>query len=469
MSDCIFNGIDARTGTYLLPALDLQQVSALAQGRALDADTLEVSKARTESAQPQYGLIDGVNAEDLAQAGWGVIFAANGDDDVRAALDPLLRMREKQARGRYCEYTGALGYLPGDTMRVWLGRAPRTKGLGPVDPKRVPFYLLIVGHPADIPFRFQYELDVNYAVGRICFDDIDDYRAYAESVVRAECTKPPHGEARRAMLFGARNPDDEATALSSDHLVVPLSQTVIDKYADVWGLDTFVGEAATRQRLSSTFTSGQAPSLLFTASHGIGFPCGDPLQIEQQGALLCQDWPGPLMHRGPVSPEFCFGAGDLPDGASAAGMIHFAFACYSAGTPQWDEYIHTDGQRTAIAPRPFVAGLPRRLLSLRDGGALAFVGHVERVWSHSFVSDEAGVEILTFSSTVEALMCGKRLGNAMDVFGMKYADAAVTLTNELEDIRFGAVRRDLWLATLWTILCDARSFVVIGDPAVRIA
>ncbi|MDB5657365.1 MAG: hypothetical protein JWQ94_4978, partial [Tardiphaga sp.] len=185
-------------------------------------------------------------------------------------------------------------------------------------------------------------------------------------------------------------------------------------------------------------------------------------------SLLCQDWPGPMMHRGPVPPDFYFGADDLAAGCSARGMIHFAFACYGGGTPRWDEYVHTDNQPTAIALRAFVAGLPRRLLSLRDGGALAFVGHVERVWSHSFVSDEAGVELVTFSSTIDALMSGARLGHAMDVFGMKFADAAVSLTGELEDIRFGALPRDLSLATLWTILRDARSFVVLGDPAVQI-
>ncbi|MDR5753002.1 MULTISPECIES: hypothetical protein [unclassified Caballeronia] len=444
-------------------------MSALAQGYPLDADTLDVSKARTDSEQPNYGLMHGVDGEDLAAAGWGVIFAANAGEDLRGALEPLLKVRKDQAGKLYREYGGAQGYLPGDTMRAWLGRAPRLKGLGPVDPRRVPFYLLMVGDPEEIPFRFQYELDVNYAVGRICFDVIDDYRAYAESVVRAESTKRADGVMRHAMFFGARNPDDTATALSADHLIAPLSQTISDQYADVWHMDTFIGEAATRQRLSSAFTSGHPPSLLFSASHGMGFACGDPLQTRQQGALLCQDWPGPLNHTGPVPREFFFGADDLPDGASAAGMIHFAFACYGAGTPQWDEYIHTNGGRTAIAPRAFVAGLPRRLLSLRDGGALAFVGHVERVWSHSFVSEEAGVETLTFSSTIEALMCGKRLGNAMDVFGMKYADSAVGLTSELRDMKEGgALRRDSWLATLWTILCDARSFVVIGDPAVRI-
>ncbi|MDB5657360.1 MAG: hypothetical protein JWQ94_4973, partial [Tardiphaga sp.] len=283
MGNWTFNGIDAETGEYLLPALRSQQVSALAQGEKLDADTLEVSRARVDSAQPHYGVKHGVDANNLAQAGWGIIFAADAGEDVRVALRPLLEMRKDQAKERYREYVGALGYQPNDSLRAWLGRPPREKGLGPADPDSVPFYLLIVGDPEAIPFRFQYELDVNYAVGRICFDHVDDYRAYAESVVNAENMQRRRAVSRRAMFYGTRNPDDEATGLSADYLILPLSQTISGKHADAWQVDTFIGDTATKQRLHETFTSGATPSLLFTATHGIGFRCGDPLQIERQG------------------------------------------------------------------------------------------------------------------------------------------------------------------------------------------
>jgi len=219
----------------------------------------------------------------------------------------------------------------------------------------------------------------------------------------------------------------------------------------------------------------QAPALLFSASHGIAFPKDDPRQLPHQGALLCQDWPGPQMWREPIPQDFYFSGEDLSSDANLLGTVAFFFACYGAGTPQVDEFAHQiwsdKPERKQIAPHDFVAALPRRMLSLPKGGALAVVGHVERAWGVSFFWGKAGPQLQVFQDAFERLMKGNYpVGYAAEVFNNRYAEISTDLTQQLEDVRDRFLKpNDTELARLWTANNDARNYILLGDPAVRLA
>lgn len=461
-----FNGINGADGGYLLPPLAPHDLANIVLGERPDPAHVGDLRRRIEAQVPTLGPKEGVDPKDLAQTGWGIVFAAQDADRTPAlleALDELLSLRRRQAGPRFRIYQGADGVQPEESKNAFFSR--HGVGPGPADPDKMPYYLLFVADPETIPFQFQYQADVQYAIGRIHFDALDDYARYARSVALAETGQV--ALPRRAAFFGPHSADDDATALSAQHLVAPLAQKISQEQPR-WTVEAHVAEAASKAQLGRLLGGDQTPALLFSASHGMAFPTGHPRQLPDQGALLCQDWPGPTQWNRAIPKEFYLAADDVPDDASLLGMIPFFFACYGAGTPRLDDFAHlTLDKPVAIAPYAFLSRLPQRLLSHPRGGALAVVGHVDRAWGYSFMWDDAGAQIEVFRSTLQRLMEGHPVGSAIEYFNQRYAELAAALTKQIADAKFG-FRDDDVLANLWTAHNDARSYLVLGDPAVRL-
>jgi hypothetical protein len=269
------------------------------------------------------------------------------------------------------------------------------------------------------------------------------------------------------VFFGTSNPDDQATRLSADHLIKPLPG-LIGPDVPGWTIETDVDEAATKQNLLGLLGGDRTPSVLFTATHGAVLPVNDPLQARRHGALICQDWPGRVAWRKPLIDDFYVTGDDIAAGSNVKGMIAFFLACYSAGTPQLDDFAHKAGVRRPIAPHDLISALPRRLLGMPGGGALAVVGHIERAWTYSFQWGRAGDQLDIYHSVLTQIMAGTPIGAALDVLNQFYASISSMLNNVLEEINFGKTPDPIELAGLWTANNDARNFVILGDPAVRL-
>lgn len=422
-----------------------------------------------------YGTVERVeDPADLAQAGWGIIFPYKDDaagqarvSAIEEKLNPLLELRKEQAGKYFKIYRDKEGYWPDDTARTFLSQYDATPDQ-PADPDLVPYYLLIVGSPEEIPFHFQYQLDVQYAVGRIDFgDDLEAYANYARSVVaaeRKEFTLPPG-----VAFFGPANPGDTMTGLSVEHLIRPLHQDLKKRYKD-WQFATALQDEATRPRLARLISGEETPALLFAACHGLEFDQDDDRQERFQGALLCQEWKGPVDGAGQDLRGSYLAGQDLGAEVNLLGMIAFFFACYSAGTPRYDEFYKREfrEQGKTIAARPFLAALPRAMLSRPKGGALAVVGHIERVWGSSFLDERDQEQVAVFQSAVERLLKGQPIGMAMEYLNGRYA-ALSTELNQTIQRKQARQRIDPYeLARLWTTNNDARGYIIVGDPAVRL-
>jgi hypothetical protein len=457
------NGIDATTGEYLLPPLPPEAIAELARGEQRDEGLLAAVKTATGASEEHLGLPFDVDPANPAQAGWGVVFAADEDPQVKAALVPLLALRQGEVTDaeRYKE----LDYVAGESRRRWLAR--HGVAAGNVDPTCVPYYLLVVGCPTKIPFGFCRELSVEYVVGLLSFDTPAEYAAYAATVVAASSNEV-EPRPRRVTFFAPRHPFDAATQLSADSLVQPLAEGTLAGRVRC-SFESISGDAATHEALADVLSraDGTAPAFLFTASHGMGFPSGHADQRAQQGALVCQDWGGPRaasIQRGQY-----FAGAVVPDDADVAGLFAFAFACFGGGTPERDRFTHVAGQEPPqLADAPFAAALPQRLLAHPRGGALGFVGHVERAWGDSIVEAGAGPQLIPFENAIGNVLAGKPIGIALRDINARFATLSVTLANLLEQIGNGMNVPDRQLAKAWIQRNDAEGYALFGDPAARL-
>jgi hypothetical protein len=462
----VLNGIDVDTGDYLTPRLALADVASALRGDPSPPSGAGQLGRRRQRDEDHFGVVYGRDPQDLASVGWGVVVPPDLDPAVLEALDPVFRLREEQAGDLFRR----LELRPGEDKDGFLAR----HGMGPsvADPRKVPYYLLLLGSPDQVPFDVQYQLGVSYAVGRVDLADPEACAAYAATVVAAERSLDVPAEvgseptARRLHLFATRHPGDTPTALSASRLVEPLHEE-LQETARAWEVTTDVGPDATRARLEDLLTGPGAPDLLFTASHGVG---GRGASRDLVGALLCQDWPGPLVARGPVDESQYLAAHHLPIRSPIGPRVVFAFACFGAGTPHVSDYPGGPDGDGELAATGFTARLPQRLLGSPAGGALAFVGHVDRAWSCSFLWKGLAAQVTPFQSTLLALVDGARLGWAMESLTSRYAEIATELTHRMEGLRrYGKRIDDADLVGLWTATHDARSYVVLGDPAVRAA
>ena len=460
-------GIQADTGCPLasINAQAIAEFSAHEHGlrRAPERAAEKARQAET------YAVLGDVDGDKLDEAGWGLLFPSDVDPaPYLDALAPLIAWRHREA-GQVTVFQGADGCLPGESAATWLAR--HGVSLNVVDPALgVPYYLVLVGPPDKIPFAFQYTLDLYWAVGRLDFPQLADFRSYADSVTAYE-TMASVAARRRIALFATCHEFDRATQLLTRQLATPLSQGTAQAKPlgerQGFAVQTLLGEAATKAALTDVLCGkgpGGPPALLFTGSHGMGFRADDARLADTQGAIVCQDWPG----YGAISPEHWFAAQDVPADAQCHGLIQFCFACYGAGCPDFDNFSRSGNAPTRLAPSPFTARLPQRLLAHPHGGALGLEAVGPGPVDMPEHGQRADAQTQGFRDVIGSLLRGERVGQATDRFNIRWAALSTELADLLRDRSAGADVPDTDIALRWVARDDARNYVVLGDPAVRI-
>jgi hypothetical protein len=428
----VFNGVDADSGQYVVAPQTIADIHARLRD-AYNRRVLAPPVATGPLAIP----------DDLSPTATGWAIVHHADDRT-----PVLRIEELRS---HRERTGVpvrvLDYH-GEPRTEWVRRHEGVPGLPSAN--NVPYYLLVVGVPDRIPFSFVQELAADHAVGFLGFEALDDYTAYAGSVVRAEQAREL--ATRRGVAFWAPA-HDAATQLSHRYLVPPLIEVAAQCGFEPSEL---LGEAARKDRFRELVE--HAPAVLFTASHGVAYPAGDARQLPAQGALLGAEWTG-----GPVRAEHVIAACDLDD-VDLEGSVAFCFGCHTAGTPTEDRLATLFSTPQRIAPRAFASALSHQLLRR---GALAFVGHLDRTLSSSFMTDQRPTPHV-FRETLRRLLGGAPLGHAMRFFASVTNSLTRGVAPLCERLYRGLLVDPSELVPDWLRRADAEGFVLIGDPATRL-
>src|SRR5258705_7562108 len=118
-----------------------------------------------------------------------------------------------------------------------------------------------------------------------------------------------------------------------------------------------------------------------------------------------------------------------------------------------------------MAKQPFFWRLPQQMLSHPNGCTLAVLAHIERAWAYSFQGQRGGPQIQGFRDVIGRLLRGERIGQATDMFNLRWAALSAELADRHADLLHGAEVPLKTLGNLWVARDDARNFMILGDPA----
>lgn len=461
MADKVFvNGMAWGSGKPIVPPLDYESfkeelLHGLLRPKEKSLTSIAASCTRFSFLRSTLEYRALPNLNNPLEVGWALLLPQEGAEmgEIARALAPLVKHR----RGKV---------IYGKLDEEWIESEYTYK---PEDQR--PYYILLAGPPSKIPFSFQYLLDTHAAVGRVTFDRLEDYRAYADKVVNYE-NSPSEGVERRAVVFATAHSVTDVTYLSKTYMADVLVKLIQGKNilvnylsADDATLDNFV--KATRGD-----TTRSSPAIVYTASHGLAVPNGiqnEATRRKLQGAICCQDYEG--------GNDGLFSADKVPSETFLCGSIVFVFACYGAGTPKRSDFFHWVPQPSLLECCPqedFVAALPTKLLA-HSRGPIAFFGHIDPAWLLSFTDPKRGfgTRMGSFTQAVEQLLDGFTIGYAVKKFNEVYTHCNSRLAAKEDEYRANGnlSEEESWtgdLVDLWITRNDSQNYIILGDPAARV-
>ncbi|WP_245815048.1 hypothetical protein [Cystobacter ferrugineus] len=320
-------------------------------------------------------------------------------------------------------------------------------------------------------------------MGRLAFEQDEDYEAYVSKVLERE-RQPPTAREARSMFLSVRD-GTLALQMGQKFLMTPLVNSLRgERKLGHFPASEVIAEeltAASSQRLLELAAQPE-PGVLFTLSHGIGAPLSGWRRAEEQRR---RQGNMSLGEGGELAAE------DVSRCAFMPGGIWFYFACLGAGSPLGSVYqpwlerlVQTKQMREdtldnvrrtrPVDGHPFMAALPQAALA-NPRGPLAVISHIDLAWTCGFHNSRTGQShTQRFEGAVASLVRGHRAGVALNsltrsawqadgALRRQYqADAEAPHSGKAAPVDASA------RASLWLERHDLTNYLLLGDPAVRI-
>jgi hypothetical protein len=472
------NGISYSTGKPLVAAIDEEsfgkriQQSLLQNAREIQSVAETTLIGNSFRGEVERKVRD---TGDPKEAGWS--FLVSGSDprlsEILEIIRPLAKLRGMENPGSPLIFDAEQE----DQYSGWLQDNYQSLVL---EGKKAPHYVLIIGGPDLIPFKFQSLFDSAASVGRVDFDSLQDLQAYVEKLIRLE--ELPDPEIRKeAIMFAPDLGLGDATYFSCNYMAKPLTGHIRNSLG--FKTRAMLAAEASKQNLVNSLQEF-LPALVYTASHGVGAPDRD-LQTQKKinGAICCQ----PTKNQPPNHDAVLFTADDVPkdeDKAFLEGSIFIQFACFGYGTPAESDFIHwlegpeTNSLAALNSKSNFVAALPKRLLA-HPRGPIAYVGHLDTAWLHGFddpdnpfIFEKWDPRIAPFVFAINTLLKeANPVGLAMAEMNKRYDITNAVLTSALDRLKRGKTQMSSQfysrIADTFITRSDAQNYMIFGDPAAR--
>ncbi|WP_224364393.1 hypothetical protein [Hyalangium versicolor] len=478
----------AEAGLQLLLARAEDHLPVLDQG--LEVEALQATPRPTplpgRVEVPTWQSAD-AGRNDLTAQRWGVI-APEGDvgDAILRAIAPLIAHREKE-QGAPAKVYRVPADMDAARAVAWKDSVLQAED---VPEEERPWYLLILGDLHHVSLELQQVLAQGACVGRLHVGrpngepDLEGCAAYVTKLLAREL-RTEVKEAPNVLIYTAR---DGTLATTQGHQVLmePCREAIGTRWKAKWPALELVDipyDGSSPEELLRAVGQAQA-GVMLSMAHGLGRPTQGWVSAEEQrarqGALSvgrAQALTGELMRHTPFLP----------------GGMWFNVSCFGAATPAkstfhaWVSRLAQEGAWSSPATsvlaslpgageRPFLAALPQALLA-NEQGPLAIIGHSDLAWTLSFtdVENASSSRASRILAVLEVLAKGSRAGVAHAALMRHYQEDNDRLMANYQ------ARADAQLyghpdptdpvrhGLLWMRRQDLRGYLLLGDPAARLA